>query len=64
MVKINKSLLVIGGTGFIGSNLLKKAKKLGFSSTSISLRKPNKKNFVPGVKYIMLDITKKEKLKS
>ena len=43
MVKINKSLLVIGGTGFIGSNLLKKAKKLGFSSTSISLRKPNKK---------------------
>ena len=63
MVKINKSLLVIGGTGFIGSNLLKKAKKLGFSSTSISLRKPNKKNFVPGVKYIMLDITKKEKLK-
>ena len=43
MVKVNKSLLVIGGTGFIGSHLLKSAKKFGYKLTSISLSKPNKR---------------------
>ena len=56
-------MLVIGGTGFIGFNLLKKAKKLGFSLTSILLKKPEKKKYLTGVKYLKLDISKKKELK-
>ena len=37
-----KSLLVIGGTGFIGYYIIKEAKK-GYKITSISLNKPKKK---------------------
>ena len=63
MVKVNKSLLVIGGTGFIGSHLLKSAKKFGYKLTSISLSKPNKRNYIPGVKYLKIDVTKKNEFK-
>ena len=63
MANLKKKLLVIGGTGFIGFNLLKKAKKLGFSLTSISLKKPEKKKYLTGVKYLKLDISKKKELK-
>ncbi len=63
MANLKKNLLVIGGTGFIGFNLLKKAKKLGFSLTSISLKKPEKSKYLSGVKYLKLDISKKKQLK-
>ena len=63
MANLKKKLLVIGGTGFIGFNLLKKAKKLGLSLTSISLKKPEKKKYLTGVKYLKLDISKKKELK-
>ena len=63
MANLKKKLLVIGGTGFIGFNLLKKAKKLGFSLTSISLKKPEKSKYLSGVKYLKLDISKKKQLK-
>ena len=56
-------ILIIGGTGFIGFNLLKKLKKLRFSITSISLSYPKKKNLISGVKYVKLDITNKNEIK-
>ena len=39
----NKSILVIGGTGFIGINLVKKFLQLGAKVTSLSLKKKNYK---------------------
>lgn len=56
-------VLVVGGTGFIGYNLLKKLKSFGYRLTSISLRNPKKKNYISDVKYIKLDITKKKEFK-
>ena len=43
MVYKGMKILIIGGTGFIGFNLLKKLKNLRFSITSISLSYPKKK---------------------
>ena len=56
-------LLIIGGTGFIGFNLLKKLSNLGYELTSISLKYPKRINIVSGVKYIKLDISKKSEFK-
>ena len=39
-----KTLLVVGGTGFIGTALLKKANKLGMKTTSLSLKNPTNIN--------------------
>tara|TARA_B100000575_G_scaffold294355_1_gene309740 strand:+ start:5387 stop:5533 length:147 start_codon:yes stop_codon:yes gene_type:complete len=38
-----KNILVLGGTGFIGYHILKKAKKLKWNLTSISKKYPKKK---------------------
>ena len=56
-------ILIIGGTGFIGFNLLKKLKNLRFSITSISLSYPKKNNLILGVKYVKLDITNQNEIK-
>ena len=53
-------LLIAGGTGFIGYHLADKFKKKGWKVTSLSLKKPKKKRFLKGVKYILLDLTKKK----
>ncbi len=45
-------LIVIGGTGFIGHHLVKKAKFLGWDVSSLSLNKPQKNRIIEGVKYI------------
>jgi len=56
-------LLVVGGTGFIGYHLAKNSLKKGWQVTSISSRLPRKKRYLPKVKYIICDITKKKSLK-
>ena len=56
-------VLVVGGTGFIGYHLSKKLLRKGFKITSISSRKPNKKRYLPKVKYIICDISNKRLLK-
>ena len=56
-------LLVIGGTGFIGYHLSQKAKSKGWKVTSVSLGIPKIKRRIKGVKYIKLDITKKNQIK-
>lgn len=59
-----KKLLVVGGTGFIGYHLLKEAKKRNYKIFSISLKKPRKSRRLSGIKYIFVDVSKYETLKS
>ena len=59
-----KTLLVIGGTGFIGFHLLKKSINLGWTSYSASRKKPFKKKFLKKVRYISVDIKKLKDLEN
>lgn len=56
-------LLVIGGTGFIGQHVLKKAAKLGWSVTSFSLREDNLSFQSDKIKYRQVDVTNSENLR-
>ena len=58
-----KKILVIGGTGSLGYHVCKFALKKRLKVFSISLKKPKKKRFLNGVKYIFVDITNFKKLK-
>ena len=40
-----RKLLIVGGTGFIGFNLIKKIKKFKYKITSISINRPKKNRF-------------------
>jgi UDP-glucose 4-epimerase len=57
-----KSLLVVGGTGFIGSALLQKANKLGMKTTSLSLKKPINTNIIESTNYVITDTSNFENL--
>ena len=59
---MQKSILIIGGTGFLGYHLAKKCLLKKWNVTSISTNRPKKIRFLPKVKYIILDITKKKLL--
>jgi len=62
-LNLKNNILIVGGTGFIGYHLAKKSLKKGWQVTSISSRPPRKKRYLPKVKYILCDITKKKSLK-
>ena len=62
MKKKNKSILIIGGTGFIGYHLASYLIKKKFKITSISTSIPQKKREIKKVKYLICDISNKEKL--
>ena len=51
-----KKILVIGGTGFMGYHLLKKTKKLGWKSFSLSRKSPKKSRRLQNVKYLKADL--------
>ena len=58
-----KKVLVTGGTGFIGSNLIKGLLELNCRLTSLDNNSTgNKKNEFDGVEYIEDDITNIDKL--
>ena len=58
MASLNKpSLLVLGGTGFIGKNLINKAISKKWKVSSASLTLPSKKNRIKKVKYYKVDLT-------
>ena len=59
---MKKKILIVGGTGFIGYHLAKKSLEKNWKVSSISLTRPQKKRYLPGVKYILCDISKKESL--
>ena len=63
-MKNKKNILIVGGTGFIGYHLAKRFLKKGWNVASISSTKPKKKRYLPTVKYIICDITKKRLLKN
>ena len=58
----SKSILIVGGTGFIGYHLAKKSLKKGWKVVSISSRKPKKIRYLKKVKYLICDISKKKLL--
>ena len=64
MTKNIKKLLIIGGTGFIGYHVAKEAIKRKWTVESISINKPKKIRRISKVKYIHLDISKKNQLKN
>ena len=57
---MNKKILIVGGTGFLGYHLAKKCLLKKWEVTSISTNSPKKIRFLPKVKYLTLDITKKK----
>lgn len=57
-----KNILIVGGTGFIGYHLVKKAIQKKFIVTSISTRPAKKIRYLKRVKYVYCDITNKTKL--
>ena len=54
-----KKILVAGGTGFIGYNVAKKAIEKKFKVYSISKNPAKKNRYIKKVKYIYLDLSKK-----
>ena len=59
---MKKSILICGGTGFLGYHLAKKLIKLNWKVFSISNNKPIKKRKIKNVKYFFCDVSKKKKL--
>jgi dTDP-glucose 4,6-dehydratase len=60
---LNKKILILGGTGFIGYHLAKEALRRGFQVSSLSKNNPIKKRYIKNVKYITADISNKNSIK-
>ena len=60
---MKETILVAGGTGFLGYHFIKSALKKGFKVISLSQNNPPKKRFLKKVKYIKSDIYDFKKLK-
>ena len=60
---MNKKILVVGGTGFIGYHLIKFLKKKNFIITSVSTNKPKIIRKLDGIKYLCFDISNYKKFK-
>lgn len=60
--KIKKTVLIVGGTGFLGHHVSKKLIKSNYNVISISLRKPKKTKRIKKVKYFFIDIRSKKDL--
>lgn len=58
-----KKILITGGTGFIGSHLVRSCIKKRWNTYSLSSRRIKKKDKINNAKYIFLDLTNAKKLK-
>ncbi len=59
----NKSLIIFGGTGFLGYHLAKKSLKKGWRVTCVSSKNPKKSRRLTKVKYLRCNVINKKKLK-
>ena len=59
---MSKSILIAGGTGFIGYHLAKKCLDLNWSVDSISTKSPLKNRKLKKVNYLKFDISNEKKL--
>ncbi len=59
---MNKRLLIIGGTGFLGSNLCKHSLNKGYTVISVSSKKTKFKK-IKNIRYISCDISKINQIK-
>jgi dTDP-glucose 4,6-dehydratase len=60
---LKETILIAGGTGFLGYHFAKKAVKEKFRVISISQHKPSKNRTVKNVKYIKVDVCNLKELK-
>lgn len=60
---IKKKIIIFGGSGFIGLNLIKKLNKKRFEITSVSRKKIKKKNRLRNIKYLNCDVSNYKSLK-
>ena len=60
---MSEKLLIVGGTGFIGKNLTRKAVESGFLTTVISLNLPKEDYKVINAEYLQADVTNLDHLK-
>ena len=60
---MKSKLLVLGGSGFIGSHVAQRAINKGYETYVICRKLPKQKEIIKGVKYIQLDISNKNDLK-
>lgn len=60
----NKRLLILGGSGFIGSHLADKAVNLGYKVDVISINSPSNKILNKDINYISLDLSNLHEVKN
>jgi len=60
---LRETILIAGGTGFIGYHVIKKALQKGFKVISLSKNRPKKKNFLKKVRYLKADVKNFKNLK-
>jgi len=63
MVDYEDTLLIVGGTGFIGKHFANKAVDRGYDVSIISLHDPNSTESIEGVKYYQVNICNFEEIK-
>ena len=62
MVDYEGTLLIAGGTGFIGKHFANKAVDRGYDVSIISLHDPNSTEAIEGAKYYQVNICKYEEI--
>lgn len=62
-VENKKKILVVGGTGFIGSAIIRYANQMGWEVDSLGLTTPRGSTQISGVNYLQADLTNVETLK-
>ena len=58
-----RKIIIFGGSGFIGSNLINKIKNLNYDITSVSRKKILNKKKYRNIRYISCDVSNFQKFK-